>query len=302
MQVLRAIVLLVCLWPLALVAQNVIQDEGVGMSKQELEYLVKYWTPQMQEAAANDTGNRVELLNMALANKKMADEANHWTPDENPDDYWRYQFYIRNELRKYVVDKALSQIVVPDMTALAKERYASNKEQYATIPEQRYVSHILIRCQEADCSRDERRPEAEKVLAELEGGARFETLVATYSDDTGSKLRDGKVDRWMRVDEPKIDPYFLMGVYALEKEGDHSGLVESNFGFHIIRLDDIREESYGSYEEVAPAMINELENEYRMLAAKEFDARYRLSDKAYIDGAAMEEIFAPYKSTEPASP
>ena len=53
------------------VAQNVIEDQGVSMSMQELEVLVKHWPPNMQQAAAGDAGHRIELLSMALANKKM---------------------------------------------------------------------------------------------------------------------------------------------------------------------------------------------------------------------------------------
>ncbi len=49
------------------------------------------------------------------------------------------------------------------------------------------------------------------------------------------------------------------------------------------------------YEEVKDAIIGSLRTEYIKLAAKQYDAGFRLTDKAVIDNAAVEEILAPYK-------
>ena len=72
--------------------------------------------------------------------------------------------------------------------------------------------------------------------------------------------------------------------------------METRFGFHIIRLDDLRPEHHKSYEETRDQIIADLRKEYVDLAAKEFDASFRISQDAMIDDAAMEEIFAPYKT------
>jgi peptidyl-prolyl cis-trans isomerase C len=275
--------------------QNVIEDQGVGMTAQEVEYIVKYWTPQMQESAAIDLGDRFELLNMAMANKKIALEAEKFTPEENAKRYWANQLILRNTKRKFVVDNYMANLKIPDMSELARERYATNPDKYALVPEARKVSHILFRCPPLDCARVERGEEAAAVLAQLEAGASFEELAAEFSEDPGSKDKGGKFDKWLHAGTEKVEPYFLQSALSLSEVGEISGLQDSRFGIHIIRLDEIREASYLPFEEVKQAIVDDLEYEYKVLAGKEFDARFRLTDEVYIDKAAMEKIFSEYQ-------
>ncbi len=103
---------------------------------------------------------------------------------------------------------------------------------------------------------------------------------------------------WMHAGQPNIAPPYLEGLFGIEEIGGYSDVVETQFGLHIIRLDEIKESYYLSFEEVREEIIASLEAEYKELAAKEFQARYILSDEVRIDGPAMEEIFAPYKSAQ----
>ena len=67
-------------------AENVIEDEGVGMTREELEFVVGRWTPQMQKAAAVDRGDRLELLNLMMINKKKREkEVKQKSKRENQD-------------------------------------------------------------------------------------------------------------------------------------------------------------------------------------------------------------------------
>ena len=280
------------------VAQNVIEDQGVGMSMQELEVLVKHWPPNMQQAAAGDAGDRIELLSMALANKKIAKEFQQVTPQEDPERYWENQLIVRNLQRKLFVNNYMEDLQIPDMTALARERYRAAPEKYAMVPEQRKSSHILLRCTPPDCDRTAKLELANQILAELEAGASFEALAEQYSEDPGSKNKGGRFDRWLQKDSQKVDPYYLQGVFGIDAEGGHSGVVPSNFGFHIIRLDEVKEEHIQPFEEVEQKILDDLTLEYKRLAAKEFDARYNLTEKAYIDQAAMDKLFSQYKTED----
>ena len=91
-------------------------------------------------------------------------------------------------------------------------------------------------------------------------------------------------------------PEYIKAVYSIQSEGDITGVVPSRFGYHIIRLEEIKPAHYRTFEEAKPDIAAELEQEYRELSAKAFDSRYRISDQAYINGPAMEQIFAPYKA------
>ena len=278
--------------------QYVVKDQGVEMSRAELEHIVKFWGPDMQQAAANDAGDRVELLNMALASKKLAAMVPAEPPEGDADAYWRLQLSIRNLQSQFVVNQYLASLEVPDMTPLAQERYQTQKDKYALVPESRRASHILLLCDPGTCDRDARRGEASKILAELEAGADFAELAARYSDDRANKDKGGQLDRWLTAASTDIDPYFLGAVFEIDKVGGRSGIVDSRFGLHIIQLDDMKKSYYRPYEEVKDEIIASLRKDYINLAAKKFDAGFRLTDEAYIDQAAVEAILAPYKTPQ----
>jgi hypothetical protein len=279
-------------------AKEVVEDQGVGLSQEELEYIVKLWSPDMQQAAANDAGDRIELLNMALANKKLAALVPDAPPEDGIEAYWRLQLNIRNMKSQYVVRQYLASLEIPDMSALAEERYETQKDKYALVPETRQASHILLLCAPGGCDREARRIEAEKILAELEAGADFGELATRYSEDPGSKGKKGRFDRWLTLGEPQVDPYFLGAVFEIENVGEHSGIVDTKFGLHIVQLDGIEEAHYKPYAEVKDQIIATLRKDYIDLAAKQFDAGFRFTDETYIDTEAVEEILAPYKTAQ----
>lgn len=280
----------------AALAQNVVEDDGVGLTYDELEYIVERWTPQMQKAAAEDVGDRLELLNVALTNKKIARQAETLTPDTHPEIYWEYVTMIRGAQRKFMIDQFVKNIEVPDMTALAKERYETQKEKYALVPERRISSHILFACPPGVCSRAKTKAEAQTVLDELRAGADFVEMVHTHSGDPGTREKDGKFDKWMMLGEPGVTPPYSGGLFEIKEIGDYSELVSSQFGIHIIRLDGIEEAHFRPYAEVKDKIIADLEAEYRQLAVKDWLGTFSISDHAYINGEAMEKIFAPYGS------
>lgn len=284
------------LFPAALQAQVVVEDEGVTISRPELEQLLKRWTPQMLQSAADDEGDRLELLNSALVSKKLAREVDKLSLEQDPEAYWEYQFMIQRVQLNFVLDQFTKTLEVPDMSELAQERYTTQKDKYALVPETRLSSHILFSCMAGTCDREPLRAKAAELLAQLRAGANFEEMVTSYSQDPGSKDNGGKFDRWMMLGEEGVEPHYTGGVFEIEKVGDYSEVVDTRFGLHIIRLDGIQEQHYLPYEQVKARIMADLEGEYRTLAKKEYFAKFRLTDNARMDGAALEELFAPYKS------
>lgn len=276
--------------------QNVIEDEGVTISRQEFEQLVQYWTPEMQQAAANSSGDRLELINIALTSKKIAKQAELITPESDPDAYWRQIFQIRNMQRQLVVKRYMDSLEIPDMLELSKERYYAEKDKYALVSETRLTSHILLLCPPGACDRDELRPLADKIHTQLMDGANFEELVAQYSQDPGSKDKGGFFDKWFSLGESGVSPHYTGGAFEIENIGEYSSVVDSQYGLHIIRLDGVKEAHHKPYEDVRINIIVALKGEYLEASAKEFDASFRITDDGMIDGKAMEEIFAPFKS------
>lgn len=303
MMLMRALSLTYLIFSASVLAseQYVVQDGDVGLTREELEYLLTLWTPDMRESAIKDTGDRLELLNMALANKKLAALADTIPPEDDPEAYWKQIYTVRSIQSKYVVNHYLDSIEVPDMSALAVERYETQKDRYALVPEERYSSHILLLCEPGSCDREPRRVEAQNILEELNAGGDFVELATKYSEDPGSKERGGKFDMWLKKGQPRVEPYYVGAVYDLENVGEHSGVVETRFGLHIIRLDDIRPAYYKTFEEVKEKIEADLRSDYIKLSAKEFDASFRFTDDARIDNAAIEEMLKSYRPPESAA-
>jgi len=118
--------------------------------------------------------------------------------------------------------------------------YDEHREQYR-VPEQVKVGHILIKAPPPgpDGKVDEKavdaaRKKAEDILQQLKAGAKFEDLAKKYSEDPGSAKQGGDLG-W--IGRGRTVPEFEKVAFSLPR-GQVSGLVESSYGFHIIRVED----------------------------------------------------------------
>ncbi|MEZ7207899.1 SurA N-terminal domain-containing protein [Pseudoalteromonas sp. DY56-GL79] len=143
-----------------------------------------------------------------------------------------------------------------------KTYYEEQKNQYLE-PERRRVSHILV-----DASEDAEaaKQKADEILAELNNGADFAVVAEEKSDDVVSAELGGDLD-WIERD--MMDPAFEDAAFALAEVGDVSEVVESEFGFHIIKLTDIQRQQAQSFEDVKDDLRAELEK------AAKIDAFYQ---------------------------
>ena len=66
--------------------------------------------------------------------------------------------------------------------------------------------------------------------------------------------------------------------------------------FHLIRLDELNAAYHKPFEAVKSIIESALAKEYKQLASREFDSKFRLTPEAVINESALEEILAPYKT------
>lgn len=177
------------------------------------------------------------------------------------------QFEIPEQVKaEYVVlnnDVVASQIMVSDADIQAY--YEQNAKRYAE-EEQRRASHILIKV-DKNASATEKaavREKAEKILAQVrKDPGDFAKLAKEYSQDPGSAERGGDLDFFTRgmMVKPFEDAAFKL------KEGEISDLVQSDFGYHIIRLTAIKPGKTKSLDEVKGQIAADIK---KQLAAKKF--------------------------------
>lgn len=131
---------------------------------------------------------------------------------------------------------------------LARSIYAGEAERFR-LPERVHARHILVAAPLDDsAARAEARAKAQALLADLRGGADFAKLAAEKSDDGSSARKGGDLGLF---DAAHMVRPFSNAAFALQQPGDLSEVVETQFGFHIIRLEGREPAGMRPYEEVA---------------------------------------------------
>jgi len=124
--------------------------------------------------------------------------------------------------------------------------YDEHMDRFAKKPEERRLSHILLLTDD-EANREKIQAESLRLLEEVhKDPSRFAALAKAHSQDPGSAAQGGDLGFMSRhaLVKPFADAAFSM------KKGDISEVVESEFGFHIIRVDDIRPGEYFPFAEV----------------------------------------------------
>jgi peptidyl-prolyl cis-trans isomerase D len=170
----------------------------------------------------------------------------------NPSEVELKAFYERNKAtyNNSIPEKRKVQYVVLDTAKIEagvtvsredlQAYYDQHRDDYR-VPEQVNVSHILIKTPlpgpdgKVDPKGvEEARKKAQDVLKQLQAGGNFGDLAKKYSEDPGSGKNGGSLG-W--IGKGRTVPEFEQTAFSLAK-GATSGLVQSSYGFHIIRVDD----------------------------------------------------------------
>ncbi|CAD7022836.1 peptidylprolyl isomerase [Pseudorhizobium halotolerans] len=198
----------------------------------ELDLAVANLDPQLQQLP--DEQKRVAALSGAIDVKLLAQGAAEEGLAETEDFQKRMEYIKDRELhnsyfRKHVVDAVTDEEV--------KARY---EKEIAALPKQEEVNarHILVKTEE----------EAKAVIADLDAGKDFAELAKTKSED--SNKDDGGDLGWFS--KGRMVPEFEEAAFALEKGAYTKTPVQSQFGFHVIKLEDRRDVQPPALEQVEP--------------------------------------------------
>jgi len=145
---------------------------------------------------------------------------------------------LKGEIEKSFIQFKMMEKITADVETTEselKEYYEENRESFVE-PEQIKAKHILLE--------DEKT--AEKVLAELKSDSDFAELAGKYSTDPGSKDKGGDLG-WMSRDQ--LVPEFAVAAFGLPV-GQLSSLVKSQFGYHIIIVEEKKEAVQQNFNDV----------------------------------------------------
>ncbi len=184
---------------------------------------------------------------------------------------------------------ALAAEIEVDDSAL-KAFYADNREQFVG-PEQRRASHILIEGNDAEA-----KAKIEDLAQQLKEGADFAELAKIHSQDPGSSEAGGDLGFFQR---DVMDPAFEEAVFNLEV-GDISEPVQTEFGYHLIKLTDIDSPVGSDFADARDAV----EQQYRRQQARQqfFDMADQLANLTYENpeslDIAAEALSLPIEKTD----
>ena len=147
------------------------------------------------------------------------------------------------------VDDLKGDVTVTDEEV--EQYYTENNLLYKTAEERR-VSHIIIEFGDDEAAA---KAKAEALVAELANGADFATLAQENSDDTFTAENGGDLDF---ITAGMMDEAFDKAAFSLAQVGDVSDVVETEFGYHIIKLTDIKPEEVTPLAEVSEEIRNQL--------------------------------------------
>ncbi|HMB38526.1 MAG TPA: SurA N-terminal domain-containing protein [Wenzhouxiangellaceae bacterium] len=163
-----------------------------------------------------------------------------------------------------------------------RQRYEATQARFMT-PERRRASHILIAAGD-ERAEEEARGLAQSLLERLESGDDFAELATEYSDDPGSARQGGDLG-WIEPDV--MMPAFETALYDLQP-GEVAGPVETEFGWHLIRLDEIDAPRGQTFAEARSQILEEVREERADDLYIELSER--LIDLVYADPTGLDAV------------
>lgn len=164
---------------------------------------------------------------------------NNITPEEF--DAFLKDYFLRNQYVSGLYEKITEDISVTENEV--KEYYEENKRNFD--PSTAKAKHILVN--------KENKELAEEIAKKAKAGEDFDKLIEEY----GEKEEIKEAADLGEFGKAQMVPEFSEAAFALE-EGETSGIVESEFGFHVIKLEEKNEQPVQKFDEVKEQLTEQL--------------------------------------------
>jgi peptidyl-prolyl cis-trans isomerase C len=193
-----------------------------------------------------------------------------------------------NDFKKMTLVTMILKKEVEDKVSMddsqVKDFYDKNADKFR-IGTQIKASHILVKTED----------EAKDIESKLKQGANFSELAKKLSLDKVSGAKGGDLGYFARG---KMVPEFERAVLML-KPGEISDPVRTRFGYHIIRLDDIKEGKLASYEQSAESIKRQLEAEKKKALFDNFVKQLESETEVSRNKEALASITLPWDTAHP---
>src|SRR6266508_309922 len=221
-------------------ALKAVTVNGKPIPKARLDFIVK------QRAAQGQPDNeqaRKAILDNLITQEVVAQEAERRGFAKSADVRAQLELLRQQALVQAVVQDHLKTHPVKDEEMLAEY----NKVKASRGDKEYKARHILV----------EKEPEANEIIAQLKKGSKFEDL-AKQSKDPGSKDKGGDLD-W-NPPSTFVKP-FSEALTKLEKGKYTETPVQTQFGWHVIQLDDVRTAQFPAFDTVRQQLLTRMQEQ-----------------------------------------
>lgn len=191
----------------------------------ELNYNNYLQLRQSQQAPMADKDKeRKVVLDELIDRMLLAQQGAKLDVEQNPEVYFRLKRVQENILAQEVIRKTVQEAPISDDDV--KKRFQEELER--THKTEYKVRHILVKTED----------EAKDVAKQLKAGTSFAQLAKTKSIDTGSGSQGGALPDWINQGSGLVPEFF--NALTTMKKGQTSDPVKSEFGWHLIKVEDTR--------------------------------------------------------------
>ncbi len=221
----------------------------------DLDRLLAALPPSIQKNFQDDPKQKLALVREILTKKVIVAKARKEGFDRKPEIKEQLSYVFDNFIsQEYLKNVVTAGVTVPEVDL--KKAYKEYEKEFL-LPEQAKVRHILIAAEQT-AARDEKekaRNRAESILQRIRKGEDFAALAREVSDDQMSSAQGGELAPFTAGKTNAVE--FEKAAFAL-KDGQLSDVVETRYGFHIIKMIEHREKRTAPFNEVRDIIFNKL--------------------------------------------
>lgn len=258
--------------------------------------------PAFVRARYDSPEKKREFVDSLVRFELLAQEARRRGLDQDPEVQAMLEKVLVQRLVQTVAEEAGASVE----DAEARAFYDANLQEYVR-PEQVRVRHLFLSAPSDAEGRARRKAEAAQLLASLKRPGTpdeaFEEAVRAHSEDLETKGVGGDTGLRTREElESRGGSALAQNAFSLRTVGEVGTLVESERGFHLVKLIARQPALEQSFESVKPRIVNRLSAERRSKAVDELIASLRESTSVTIDDAMLEKLDVRALANEDAAP
>jgi peptidyl-prolyl cis-trans isomerase C len=221
-----------------------IGDQKITVS--DFNRMISLLDTEKQQVIENNPQLKESVLTQFIQSMVISKLAREKGFDKRAEVKDQIEFFKNNLLANlYIRQEVVGKISIPEEDL--KKYYDSHKDEFKT-PEMVRVRHILIKVDESAPEKDKKaaKKKAEGILKKIRSGEDFAKLAEEVSDDPGSKQKGGELGFFPRG---RMVKSFEDAAFTL-KPGEVSGLVKTQYGYHIIETEEKKAAAIKPFDEV----------------------------------------------------